>query len=203
MCTQPTPNTPTYHTRNLLQPTNHRWNDVLDLDYTLDDDQDTDYTDEDSVTSQQNANSTSTQSRTPRRRKTPKQVPMEALPKVAIVGRPNVGKSALFNRVTKTTKAIVYDYPGVTRDRLYTRAFWGDREFVVVDTGGLVSDADALARGEVVREPLTSAGEWLIVRGWVGAMLGDRDVGGWCVVYMVCALCMHVYVYLWFCVCSV
>ena len=95
-----------------------------------------------------------------RRRRIPKQLPMSALPKVAIVGRPNVGKSALFNRLTKTSKAIVYDYPGVTRDRLYTRAFWGNREFVVVDTGGLVSDADALARGERLQEPLTTAGSF-------------------------------------------
>ena len=60
------------------------------------------------------------------------------------MGRPNVGKSALFNRLTGSGLAIVYDYPGVTRDRLYTRAAWGDREFVVVDTGGLMSEAAKL-----------------------------------------------------------
>ena len=60
---------------------------------------------------------------------------------MAIVGRPNVGKSALFNRITGSNLAIVYDYPGVTRDRMYTRAVWGESEFVVVDTGGLMSEA--------------------------------------------------------------
>jgi len=63
------------------------------------------------------------------------------LPVVAIVGRPNVGKSALFNRLVGRRVAIVEDVPGVTRDRLYAETAWRERRFAVVDTGGLISDA--------------------------------------------------------------
>lgn len=66
-------------------------------------------------------------------------MPGHLLPKVAIFGRPNVGKSALFNRLVGGNRAIVVDEPGVTRDRLYGRSFWGDHEFMVVDTGGVVT----------------------------------------------------------------
>ncbi|KAG9449486.1 hypothetical protein H6P81_009451 [Aristolochia fimbriata] len=67
------------------------------------------------------------------------QVPDHLLPRVTIVGRPNVGKSALFNRLVGGNKAIVVDEPGVTRDRLYGRAFWGVQEFMVIDTGGVLT----------------------------------------------------------------
>ncbi|KAK2641116.1 hypothetical protein Ddye_022879 [Dipteronia dyeriana] len=66
-------------------------------------------------------------------------IPDHLLPRVAIVGRPNVGKSALFNRLVGGNRAIVVDEPGVTRDRLYGRSFWGDYEFMVVDTGGVLN----------------------------------------------------------------
>ena len=58
------------------------------------------------------------------------------LPTVAIVGRPNVGKSTLFNRLTKTRDALVADFPGLTRDRHYGKAFAGDQPYFVVDIEG-------------------------------------------------------------------
>jgi GTP-binding protein len=61
---------------------------------------------------------------------------MARLPTLALVGRPNVGKSTLFNRLTRTRNALVFDQPGLTRDRHYGRARAGEREYIVVDTGG-------------------------------------------------------------------
>ncbi|KAF8398409.1 hypothetical protein HHK36_017336 [Tetracentron sinense] len=74
-----------------------------------------------------------------RQKSSSRNIPDHLLPRVTIVGRPNVGKSALFNRLVGGNKAIVVDEPGVTRDRLYGRSFWGDHEFMVVDTGGVLN----------------------------------------------------------------
>ncbi|MGD2123594.1 MAG: 50S ribosome-binding GTPase, partial [Gemmatimonadota bacterium] len=64
------------------------------------------------------------------------------IPVVAVVGRPNVGKSTLFNRVLGRRVAIVDDAPGVTRDRNFARADWAGRQFFVVDTGGVIEGSD-------------------------------------------------------------
>ena len=72
-----------------------------------------------------------------------------ALPLVAIVGRPNVGKSTLFNRLTKSRRSIVGDEPGITRDRIYGEYEWAGRQFRLVDTGGMVPDDHELIPTEI------------------------------------------------------
>ncbi len=71
------------------------------------------------------------------------------LPLVAIVGRPNVGKSTLFNRLTKSRRSIVGDEPGITRDRIYGEYEWAGRRFRLVDTGGIVPDDPDLIPTEI------------------------------------------------------
>ncbi|HEY2168667.1 MAG TPA: ribosome biogenesis GTPase Der [Candidatus Angelobacter sp.] len=76
----------------------------------------------------------------------------KAAPLVAIVGRPNVGKSTLFNRLTGSRRAIVGDEPGITRDRLYGETTWQGRRLRIVDTGGIVPDDKDFIPAEIFRQ---------------------------------------------------
>jgi GTP-binding protein len=76
----------------------------------------------------------------------------QSLPLVAIVGRPNVGKSTLFNRLTGERKAIVGDEPGITRDRIYGEVEWAGKRFSIVDTGGIVPDDDAVIPANILKQ---------------------------------------------------
>ena len=75
-----------------------------------------------------------------------------ALPLVAIVGRPNVGKSTIFNRLTGERRAIVGDEPGITRDRIYGEVEWSGRQFAIVDTGGIVPDDEAEIPANILKQ---------------------------------------------------
>jgi GTPase len=76
----------------------------------------------------------------------------QKLPSLVIVGRPNVGKSTLFNRLTGTRRSIVTNEPGITRDRIYGKAEWRGRAMEIVDTGGIVPDDKALIPQEILRQ---------------------------------------------------
>jgi GTP-binding protein len=84
-------------------------------------------------------------------------------PVVAIVGRPNVGKSTLFNRMVKERRAVIEDIPGITRDRLYGTAVWDDKRFLVVDTGGFQLRSDEDMGKQVNKQVLAAVEEANIV----------------------------------------
>ncbi len=86
----------------------------------------------------------------PRTRLQPGELPVAGT--LAIVGRPNVGKSTLFNRLVRSRRAIVGDEPGITRDRLYGEAEWAGRKLRVVDTGGIIPEDKALIPSEIFRQ---------------------------------------------------
>ncbi len=74
------------------------------------------------------------------------------LPLVAIIGRPNVGKSTLFNRLTESRRSIVGDEPGITRDRIYGEVDWKSKRFELVDTGGIVPDDEAIIPANIFKQ---------------------------------------------------
>ena len=78
---------------------------------------------------------------------------------VAIVGRPNVGKSTLFNRLTGTRKAIVNETSGVTRDRNYGKSDWNGVEFSVIDTGGYATNSDDIFEEEIRKQVMLAIEE--------------------------------------------
>ncbi len=95
---------------------------------------------------------------------------------VAIVGRPNVGKSTLFNRLTKTRQAIVNEQAGTTRDRQYGKSEWRGKEFSVVDTGGWVVNSDDIFEGEIRKQVALAMEEADVILFVVDVMNGVTDL---------------------------
>ncbi|BAZ09635.1 small GTP-binding protein [Calothrix sp. NIES-4071] len=106
-----------------------------------------------------------------------------SLPIVAIIGRPNVGKSTFVNRLAGEQTAIVHDEPGVTRDRTYLKAFWRDREFTVVDTGGLIFNDDTEFLPLIRQQAMTALSEAsaaiFLVDGQAGPNSSDEEIASW------------------------
>ena len=105
------------------------------------------------------------------------------LPVVAVIGRPNVGKSTLVNRIAGDQEAIVFNEPGITRDRTYRDAFWGDRDFQIVDTGGLVFDDDTEFLPMIREQALLALAEAkaaiFVVDGKEGLTAADETIAHW------------------------
>jgi GTP-binding protein len=115
------------------------------------------------------------------KRKTENEKPVrpEVLPLVAIIGRANVGKSTLFNRLTRSSQALVADTPGVTRDRHYGSLTFDDHTVLLVDTGGLVGGEENLAdlvRGQALAAVAEADAILLVVDGRQGPQEGDAEV---------------------------
>lgn len=103
------------------------------------------------------------------------------LPLVAIIGRPNVGKSTLFNRLTGSRKSIVGDEPGITRDRIYGEVEWAGKTFRLVDTGGIVPDDEAIIPANIFKQASNAINEaqaiiW-VVDSRAGAIPLDEEIG--------------------------
>ncbi len=95
---------------------------------------------------------------------------------IAIVGRPNVGKSTLFNRFVGTRKAIVNEESGVTRDRNYGKSSWNGKEFSVIDTGGYVCNSDDIFEEEINKQVMLAMDEADVIIFMVDAEMGITDL---------------------------
>ena len=101
-------------------------------------------------------------------------------PVIALVGRPNVGKSTLFNRLTDRRDALVADFPGLTRDRIYGTAKFETYSFILIDTGGLTDRSDSMS--DLMRKQAQLAIEeadlvFFLVDGRAGLTAADEAVG--------------------------
>ncbi|MGH9454530.1 MAG: ribosome biogenesis GTPase Der, partial [Terriglobia bacterium] len=105
-----------------------------------------------------------------------------SLPRVVIVGRPNVGKSTLFNHISGRRRALVGDEPGMTRDRIYAPAEWMGSVFEVVDTGGMVPEDRDVIVSEIFRQAQVAIKDaaylLLVVDGRAGVTPADEDLAG-------------------------
>ncbi|TKC60055.1 ribosome biogenesis GTPase Der [Pedobacter hiemivivus] len=95
---------------------------------------------------------------------------------IAIVGRPNVGKSTLFNRLTESRKAIVDDFSGVTRDRHYGSAEWTDKQFTVIDTGGYVANSEDVFEAAIREQVVIAIEEATVLLFMVDVTTGITDL---------------------------
>lgn len=106
---------------------------------------------------------------------------MPAVPAVAIVGRPNVGKSRLVNRIATTREAIVHFESGVTRDRNYIAADWNGKDFTLIDTGGIQTEAGSIAESVTEQAEIAISEADIIVMlvdGQTGALPDDYEIAG-------------------------
>jgi GTP-binding protein len=116
----------------------------------------------------------------PQQSAAPEIQPASPAPTFAICGRPNVGKSTLFNRLTGTRRSIVGDEPGITRDRIYGEVEWAGRTARVIDTGGIVPDDQALIPAEIFRQARVALDEAsaivMVVDGRTELAAPDREL---------------------------
>lgn len=101
------------------------------------------------------------------------------LPVIAIIGQPNVGKSTLFNRLTKSQQALVVDMPGVTRDRAYGEGKMGDKPYIIIDTGGITGEEvgiDAMMAGQSWQAVEEADAVMFLVDGRAGLTQNDRHI---------------------------